>query len=576
MVMAMTTLDSTPAAARRSRPVRRALLGLAGLLALAPACHGQRDLPVPPIQTARPPQVPIPATPADPKLLGYLRVRDPARLASEFGDRARGTLASQGLDLNALRPGAPITLFGWDPAGQSMTKPPLAALVPLRPGSPAAQALADRAGGKDLTAPLKDQLLIAPTQTVLQRAIEQGPDLLALSTAASPFDAVLFLNLQSVLSLYGPQMRSGITMMQAAMALRSADSPAPGLSPQAMGGLLRRMVDQLESLKSLSLGVTFLPDDIEIASVTQDKAAQPAVPVAAPDLGRFLPQDPIRVQWNARDLSKKIGKIIDLYTPMIDEVPGLMAELRALQDLHGKIGHMYGAMSLSLGDGVVGYHGSGVILADDPQAYLAVVRKTLDLFKMPVVRDLYRKLGLEVTITPVPAQRKVLGWPVDRYEHRMAVAKDAPPAQRQLQEQVLAKMKLGQGTTIHEVAQVGRYVLFSLNTPAAGQSPGPATGPNSGIDTLVESLRRGTGGTELAASRQFPPGGSLYVDLDVAALFTSIQAMLPPAAAARLPTLPKGEPIAPVTISTYDSGPDSYYRVRVPRRLLRALGATTK
>ncbi len=524
------------------------LLCLASLapLLLSAGCHGQKTPAVPPIiHAARPLAIPVLPAPADPGVIGYVKVRDPRRLVAEVGqDQVQSLLNAKDLDINLLRPGTPATLVMWGPDGFAFDKVPLAAFVALQKTPPGF--LKDKEDGVKV---LEDLTFLPITPTARDHA-KAASSLLPLCREPGPWDAQLHVVLSAITRNYGTQLHIGLGALQGAMAAQSKKPGAP--DPQAIGSLLTKMLARIEQMESYSLGLSFLPEEIEVEMVLRDKDGGAGGPIPAPDLAQFMPVEDIRMQWNLHDLAGKMNTYLDWYMPLLaSTTPGLVEPMRALFTDMGKLGDAQTAVALSF-DANVGMRGAGLWLTKDPEAYLAIIRRSIDMFNQQGVKDSYRTLGMELSATRQSQVRKVYGWPVDRFSVHITPTKDARPEQRLMFDKMPILAKLTH--LDYEVMRMGSYVLFSFNAP---------------IEALAERLLRGHGDLPLRAAHNFPAGGTLYVDVNVEGLVGSFKGMLPPDAAAKIPD-PKSL-AGTVTMFSYDGGAASDYRVRVPRTILTAL-----
>jgi hypothetical protein len=526
--------------------VRRSL-ALLSLLAI-PACSPKKEPPVPASLPAAQVAVPLPRDPADKGLFGYVRVRDPQKLIQDLGgEQARKALAAQPMTVEQLRPGAPAAFFVWEPGDAPLANIPMAALLPTK-----ASALSGLRGVTGIDA-LGEDSVLAINERGRERAAQSKDDLAALAQAQSPFDVLAYANLEAILTTYGSKLRDGIQALSSMPALM-AQAQQPGApSPKDMAQMLSSYLAYVEGLRSLSLGLSVQPEALDLSVIIAERKAQAApAPLSAPDLMPLLPAGAMRLQYSSRDLGQMAAFWKKMYGSAFDNMPA-MKEARAIMEEWGKVGgpaHM--AMTLSAVENAW-IRGHGLMLSDNAQAYFDLTRKGMTMLDKPEVKDCYKKVGIEFSISVKQAARKVKGWPVDVYQFSFKPAAGGEAPQNPAQQAMFQRMN---GWT-YEVARVGKFIVFSFNGK---------------LEEAAEGLfAQGGARPSLTARRIFPAGGNLYADFDLNGLLQMMRGILPPAEAERLPKLPAG---AGSNLSLFgaDAGSASYYRVQVPRVLLKALG----
>ena len=519
-------------------------------LALFACCHGQKVPTVPTAQQAGPLAIPNLAAPADPGVMGYVKVREPRKLVAELGEaEVRRVLSAKDLDLNILRPGVPATLVLWGPDGFAFDKIPLGAFVSMQQTPPGM--LKDKESG----AQQLDELTFLPITPPAKEHAKSVGSLLPLAREPGPWDVQLFLGLSSLTRTYGTQLHIGLGALQGVLMAQPKKPGAP--DPAAMGSIFTKMLTRLEAMDSYALGLNFLPDEVELETVLRDRQSTPGGAVSAPDLAQFLSADDIRMQWNLRDLGGKVNTYLDWYMPLLNAAtPGMAEPFRALLTDIGKLGEAQTAISASF-DATGQMRGEGVWLCKDPEGYLAALRRGIDMLNQKGVKDSYRELGFDIEATRAPSDRKIYGWPVEHFAMHMTLRKDA----RQEQRAAFEKMPFlsAMGNLRYDVMRMGGYVLFSIN---------------GSLEALAGRVLSGRGEHPLRAAHVFPAGGTVYGDVDMAGVVRMARSFLPKDAVAKLPDPQSLAGV--VTFFSYDGGIASDSRVRVPRSIISALAKKAK
>jgi hypothetical protein len=540
------------------RPWALGVALLVGLLGGLPLGCGPRQPPKLPVPTVQPVPVPMPAAPppADAPLFGYLKLRDLSRAISLFGGEATlGPMAqAQGVNLGEIISGKPLSLFIWDP--DRVDTPfalPLLGLFPV----PAAGTIASRltSMNSSLTAePWGELTAIGMNPRALDQARGQKEALLGIAGADTPFDALLYLHVDAMMSKYAPVLRQGIRAMLPMLALSAVRQPgAP--SAASTVAMLEGVVSSLESVRAVAVGARPYDGGVELSALVQDKAARPGEkgPIAAPNLLQFLPPGDVNLVWNSRDLQRIVDFYMRLYGPMLDEQPQLRTIITGLVDEWMKIGRKSEmAITMSLG-GERAFRLQGILRVDNPAALVALGRKTATMFATGPLHDAYKRLGVDMQISSKQGVRKVQGWPVDRYEYKLVMPDARQGQPTAMNRQIFEKL----GGASYEMAQVGPYILYAMNAP---------------LDPVVASLFKGPGKASISPSTAlaaFPPGGTLYADVNVSSLLKGLASLMPPEAAARMPSLPPE--VGALSFFGYDGGEVSYYKTRIPMTLILAI-----
>lgn len=521
-------------------------------------------LPVQPVQSL---MLPVPAPPTDPTLVGYLKLRDPAGTLAKLDESVLRNVAPDGVAGLGLRAGEAGGFFLWEPpllGGFGMGTLPLAALLPAPQDSllvrnlsqlwPAMQIVATGSTGQATLAGLNP--------AALSRARTQGAMLGELLRAPTLFDGFLYLHFEPFVAKYLPTLRASVGALGPLLeqSQRSQSRPGqPQLSGEQMAGMMGSLLDRLAPLKSLTLGVTEVPEALELGVLVEDKPGTASVggPIAAPDLAQFVPPGALRLQWNVRDLGQWADGYLKIYAPLLAGRPELKTAIDAiLGDWRQATRGANFGQSLSL-DKAHGLRMMGVMQVDDAAKVMALMARTAERFSTGPIHEAYVGLGMDIRVERMPATRKIKRWPVERYVYHLRLLKPPPD---EVSKAILSLLD----NLVYEVAQVGPFVLFAMGEPG-------------GLDRLAEDLLRGRGRYPLLSRGRYPAGGTLYCDVDTAQALEGVRSFLPPEQAAKLSQLSgrlakeaSGQ-AGQVTMFSYDGGDTSYLRLQVPRKLLSVL-----
>jgi len=532
---------------------RRLLTALTLPLVFAGACSPQSP-PSLPMPEVKPLTVPMPAAPGDASLFGYLKLRDLGQTLNLFGGPLVGM--AYGLNLAEVQPGKPAALYLWDPAGvRSPQTLPAAALLPVPPDGAVAGRLKTMFESVETEA-AGEGTLAAMNTAAAERSRAQRQALSDILNAPVPFDALLYLNAATILDTYMPVLQQGVAALEPILT-QAAAQRRDSMSPKATIGMFQKFLSAAAGLKAVAVGLKPYDGGLEASVMVQDKQPSQGGPVAAPDLGALLPPADLRIVWNNPDVKRTLDFYMGAYGPMLDEKPGLRAQVQALVDEWLKASRrLDSATALQLG-GERAFSGQGIMRVDNPAAMLPIAHKVVQLFNQGPVHDAYKSLGVDLQIAAQPKARKLRGWTVDRFEYRVKLGPElTDPTVKSFWERL--------NGTVYEVARIGPYLVFATN---------------ASIDTLVNGMFSGAGPagkgrSPLKATAVFPPGGTLYVDLNVPGLLSGLKSLMPAHLSQRVPTLPP-QP-EPVTLFGYDSGETGYYKLRLPGPLLAAIKSASR
>ncbi|HRI49312.1 MAG TPA: hypothetical protein PLW65_03950 [Pseudomonadota bacterium] len=530
------------------------LVGLLPATAVLSGCGGPKSPPKVPIVTAPEVAVPTPAAPADPTLFAYLHIGDPIQFVQQtLGGQYIEYAVQRGIKVADFQSGAPLVAFLWDPQGASLKEAPAVVLAPLPSDG-------DLAGLIKSTSPLLRTAPFAQSKTATvitlgdaaqERAKASEAALLALTQAKQPFEATLHVNATPIMAKYGPLMHAGIKNMAPMLATAAAQSPSAP-NAQSSVAMLDQLVSELEGLKSFTLGANTSEDDLLLSTLTASADGTPGAtaggPLAVPDLAQFVPPGDLRLQWNTRDVKRLLDWYLRVYGGFLAAKPELKAQVDELLADWLKAGRtMETAASLSF-DPAKGLVMQGLMRVPDSAAAMAAIRRIVKKFSSGPVHDQYKNLGIELTIKSQQGVRKVKGNPVDRYEY--SFHRTADPGQGQTPPAVKTLLDKMSGLT-YEVAQVGPYLVYTIGAP---------------IESVTDGLFAGKGPYPMAAMKNFPGGGTLYLELDMAGVMRWLKAVVP---ASRLPIVPARA--STVSAWSYDGGAVSYQRFVIPLGLIKAL-----
>lgn len=531
---------------------------------LSGGCSRPQSPPKLPLVAAQPVALPTPPVPTDPTLFAYLHIRDPIPLVQQAGGgQILQKAVERGVKIADFKSGEPLLAFLWDPQGASLAEVPAVVLAPLptdgdlvgliKTTGPAVRAAAVGAE-KNLTA-------FTLGDAAQERVKTGGAELLALVRAKQPFDAMLHVNAAAIMAKYGPVLHAGIQAMGPTLALAAAQNrSAAAPSPKGTIGMLDQMVSGLEDLTSFTLGANLTETELTLSTLTAVKGAEAGGsqggPITAPDLAQFVPPGDLKLQWSTRELKKSIDWYLRIYGGFLAEKPELKRQIDEAVGEWLKAGQSLDtAASVSFGGGKAGFSMHGLMRVDNGPAAMAALRRSMQMFSAGPVHDLYKSMGIELSIKRQLGVRKLKGNPVDRYEYSFQVSGqggDKPAAEPALKA-MLDKLS---GLS-YEVMQAGPYLVYALGAP---------------LEPVVEPLFDGKGPYPMAARQSFPAGGSLYLELDLAAVLRWMKSLVPPEQALKLPSLPaRGSTIS---AWSYDGGAVSYQQIRIPDSILKSLTGT--
>lgn len=515
-------------------------------------CNSPKSPPSIPVPAVTPVSVPQPAAPKDAELFGYLKLRDPAQLIQMLaGPTAPMMAQAQGIDLAELKAGQPATVFVWDPQGASMANMPVAALLPVPAAGTFVKKITSSVPVAQAAAQGDAATMVALSPGAQQHAAAQTAALVEIAGAKLPFDGVLYLHAAPIMAKYGPVLRNALKTfepMMAAAALKQPGSP----SPAATSAMFEGMISGLEALRSITIGAE-MKDGVDLSVLVEDKtAAGPGGPIAAADLVQFLPPGDVRMQWNVRDLRRMIDSYLKVYGGMLKDNAEVNKAVMPLIDEWAKASPRSDTAITMAFASDKGFRFQGIMKVEDGKRVFELMRKTTGVFSVGAVHDAYKKMGIDLAITGTQNVRKVRGWPVDRYVYKFeASGPNVLPAQKAIYDKF-------NGAT-YEVAQIGPYMVYAMN---------------GSLEEVVESLFSGTGKYPLTATKLYPAGGTLYMDVDVANLVSALRTWVPAGQADKLPVIPAGSGM--LTVWSYDGGATSYARIGVPKTLIGAIMAAKK
>lgn len=518
-------------------------------------CNRPKSPPKLPLVEARPVEVPRPPLPTDESAFAYLSLRDPIGFIHQAGGSDYLQRAVHlGIKISDFAPGSPMLAVLWDPQGANLREVPAVALLPIPTDGDLAGYIKNLSPAFRATAMEKSQRLTALTigDAAQERVKQDGEALTKLLNARQPFDVTLHVNAAAILAKYGPVLHAGIQAMGPSLAMAAAQNRSPAApSPKTTLAMLDQMVTGLEDLKAFTLGANLTETELSLSALTVSKSGEPGKggPISAPDLSRFVPPGELKLQWSTRELKKSIDWYLRLYGGFLAEKPELKKQVDELVADWLKAGQsMDTAASMSFGSGKSLVF-QGIMRLDDSAAAMAALRRSMRLFSAGPVHDLYKSMGVELTIKSQLGVRKIRGNAVDRYEYSIQVGNDQVPADPA----VKAMFDKLSGLS-YEVMQTGPYLLYAIGTP---------------LEPLADALFDGEGPYPMAARKFFPAGGSLYLELDLAAVLRWMQTLVPAAQAQRLPTLPAQG--SRVLAWSYDGGVVSYQKLIIPDSLLKSL-----
>lgn len=530
-------------------PSRWLLLGALGAAAsLSSGGCGPKSPPKLPVTQPAPLRIPMPPRPPDAELYGYVQLRDAARLLDLVGPAILSWAQEHQLSLGELKSPAPISAFLWDPSSaQGPDSLPVVAALPLSPESQLLLGLRELGPPLHIS-PMGSGVLVSANPDVVAAGATRPVLAEKLHRTPPPFDAFLYLHAEPILKRHGATLRRliGERLPEAAASPQRPDAP----SAQSVSGTFGNLMTSLDTVQALGGGLSIVEGGVELSLISEDKpllGAAAGGPVAAPDLAALLPPGDVRLQWNARELRRLFDNYLRIYAPLLDERPGLRQQIMpTLDEWLRAVPSADVAYALTLGGGER-MRMQLLLRTEQPAEVLGLFRRTARLAGQGVLHDGLLALGIEVKVTVKEQIRKLRGWPIDSYTYEARLTQPAAP------EEARELVTLLNGLSF-EVGRVGPYLVGTLG---------------GGLDELVERVFKGPGSLPLRASRMFPPGGTLYADLDVGRFVTNLKRLVPPEQAARLPALPPQ--LEPVSVFAYDGGRLGYYKLHLPITLITAV-----
>lgn len=541
------------------------LLGMM-MVGLLLGCWRSHEPPVPKTHKALPVQMPPCVSLANRDLFADFKLRDPASLPGRLDQWSSGSqrllrpasilLQDSGVQASDFRPGENASLFLFDPAG-NLLSPPLAGLFPIPFGSRSARGLASLMGSDSITS-ISNDTLVARNKQALSDAVKNADTLAAIGHAPLQGDFQLALNVQAVMEKYGGVIRQRVQTLQ--LLVQLAGQPGqmnPALLQRLMSVEFQALLDLAGQTRNFVVDARLDPESLVLSFTLEARPSTAladtlsAPPVSAPDLAQFLDRTAfIKTQQSIRDL----GKVTDAYMKYLSLAMGpqsepALAKMRdELRQAAQKIGKTHMAVSLNLQpDGKFLYE--GLVLSEDSEAYYELVRKkSLVWMNEGPLHDLYRQMGVDISVKEESETRKVHGWPVHRYALRATPNHFLPPAARTMLEKRFGSLTI-------EMARMGPYVLFSI-----GQHIEPLA------DRLFSHNQQ-----PIDAMRDCPPGGVFYLDLDLLAAARSAHSMAVSQPSSAQPQAAPPPSIPPVTLCGYHQNGRAYYRLRIPKALLSQL-----
>ncbi len=509
-------------------------------VALLGGCSGGKKPPQLAPSKPAPIQISYPMTPASADLWGYAKVRDPAALAQKIlGPMTQPMLLSFGLSPSDLKPGSVAAMYLWDPEDKPLMAAPAALSLPFPADGPRIAELRTAFPGSQAVATPGGTLLLLNAEAQA-KAQTQKESLLKLAAEQTPYDVSLYAYLDPILKKHGPALRELLNKVSAAAAGSGRNAALPG-TEESVRKLYSQLVDSLVELKSATVAANLSDRALELSLLTENKAtAGKTEPYAVPDLLPFLPPAHLRLQWNTRDMQRFMDSYWKTYSPMFESQPPLAEAMKKMMSEWGKVGSkMSMALSVTVG-GDNFLQMTSILKVDDGKAALLAMRNGFDVLKSPQIKQSWEKLGLNVTSSATQGARKLHGWPVDRYEYSYQVSKPEMQQAKAVFDK-FSNMKM-------EVVQVGNYLVFAMGGT---------------VDQAVNALMTGKGEFAAEATKRFPAGASVYADLDLKRVASSVeQAMGRPLGV----PIPQGAEV--VSAAAFESGATSQYQLHVPKGLV--------
>ena len=534
-----------------------ATLSLAALLMTVAGCPRPADAPtaeLPSIQPrpAQPVTIPDVPRPAPDTFMIYLKFREPAATIDRMGawtelaqptlDAAalRQHLAEMGIDADRFHPGRDAVVAFWPQVGFQQGGMPMGAILPLDPEDVAVDP------GDIRVVPLEQDQGVLLVSTAEERTMARveaaGPAMLALLEAPMAADIELFVDVEGLMTLYGPMMRMFIPGM---MGMAGQDVSAPMM--EMVSVQMTAALDMLDQARSAVLRADFGAEAVELSTVLDTKPGTPlshaltAGPVLAPELPAYLDPADWVVQITMRDLASTFEGILRYIEPMMPGEPDAADQIRRQLASIERIGAMTSVQGISMAPGEV-MQSEHVATADDPDAVMELYRTMGLIFEEGPIHDLYAAMGIRMRVEQ-EAGRNVRGFTVERYRMTIEASAQADVATRQMIEMMYPE------PLMYEQALVGDFVVATMGTT---------------IDPLIGRLVEDRPGEPAPSVRAFPAGAVFYLDFDLAAQQRAMMAQITGQA-------PEPGPPAPVNVAGYHQGGRGWYRVQLTRGTIEAM-----
>lgn len=555
---------AAPAAAAAAQPATKPVAAQSAPAPAAPAA---------PAAAAASGAIPAPPAVANAQLFGMLRLREPNALLDHLaswaalaqpemtGDMMRMQLAMLlGIDLKDFRAGENAAVFALAPAANA-NEPKGAALLPIGHTSKTALALKERFSANEITSVSAGQYMMLSIQDPagVAEGAKQADALIALDKGAIASDVQLWLNIDAVMQKFGPMLTMLMQGLQANMAQALSQAPgAPANSAMAQAAVqteLTAFMDLLHQLQSLTIGLDFGAERIDLAATVQGKAgsglekALQTGTIDVPALAEFTSQDAlVRFQQTLTDPKGFMELYVKYLTMALGQ--GQNQNQAALDQIKDFLKDFDQFKKMSMG-GSMGFSPEGKLVyevvaqTDNNAAYLKLVQdKVTKLLNAGALHDLYKGMGLDLTVQQDPATRKVGGADVTRYTIKVQVAATIPAEQKEVLMKMLNDLPI-------EAASIGEYVVVAVGEP---------------IDALAGRVAAKQQVAPLAAKAAYGPGGVFYMDLNVGALVAFAKQNMPAEQAAAMPNFPKT--LAPIMAAGTHASGMAYYRLGVPKALV--------
>lgn len=504
------------------------------LLLVALACAACAGAPRPqPVRPIAQRELHAPLLPADPALLAYLRVRDPIGLLGKLSLEGAAR-ALQGWHTEELRQDGIVALFAFEPADKPLGEAPLYGLFPTAPTTQLGQQLKAAAGE---VSPLGDGTVAA-----LNGRAELDParlqELSWLASQPLVENAQLVVNVGPLLR-YRPALEKWWEAIISSPKGRVAAGTPPKDKPArtGFGTPLRAMFEQLEALRSSTLGVSVDDKGIELSVIAEGKLKEP--PLETAELLGFLDDGDLTGRFDAsEDAQRMMHSYRQFIAAFFSDEPAIRAKFEeALNDQPYAAG-AHAALSFEFGE----YGTRGFFLW---QLRPGVDARAVTLKWMTASGELASRQGAEgkpaINIKAQRAIRKRRGFEIDRYDIES------------LKKPNDGEASYGYST---ETAQVGPYFVTAIHQPPAA------------MDRLIDAL---VDGKPARAAPPAPQGTFVSGQIHLARIVNEL---------ARLgPAHTRGnfdERLPRATFDGVESGSVTRYRLQIPPELVAAVRALNK